>query len=184
MQSSHGWVSQLFNSPGPSRRIRRPGVFRARCLLARSNMVGARWPLPSGPASAIFFLLGALAQLGERRLCKPEVRGSTPLRSTRRKSFGNHTFCYLPVVESAAPICRSQNGAYRFVFSIILEGPQTPCRDSIFTFTLETVLPTNGNGRLSLTIDTLVDSWGMGLRCGMLVLLKPGGCDMLTLTVY
>ena len=27
-------------------------------------------------------LLGALAQLGERRLCKPEVAGSIPARST------------------------------------------------------------------------------------------------------
>ena len=29
---------------------------------------------------------GALAQLGERGLCKPEVRGSIPLRSTIRES--------------------------------------------------------------------------------------------------
>ena len=29
---------------------------------------------------------GALAQLGERGLCKPEVRGSIPLRSTINKS--------------------------------------------------------------------------------------------------
>src|SRR6266545_2598243 len=28
--------------------------------------------------------LGALAQLGERRLCKPEVTGSIPVRSTRK----------------------------------------------------------------------------------------------------
>src|SRR5918995_3576767 len=27
---------------------------------------------------------GALAQLGERRLCKPEVTGSIPVRSTRK----------------------------------------------------------------------------------------------------
>src|SRR5881398_847057 len=30
--------------------------------------------------------LGALAQLGERRLCKPEVTGSIPVRSIRPKS--------------------------------------------------------------------------------------------------
>ena len=28
--------------------------------------------------------IGALAQLGERRLCKPEVIGSIPIRSTKR----------------------------------------------------------------------------------------------------
>ena len=56
----------------------------------------------------LFLYSGALAQLGERRLCKPEVRGSTPLRSTRRKSFVNHTFCYLPVFGSAALMAKTK----------------------------------------------------------------------------
>jgi hypothetical protein len=30
--------------------------------------------------------LGALAQLGERRLCKPEVTGSIPVRSTDKRA--------------------------------------------------------------------------------------------------
>jgi hypothetical protein len=30
---------------------------------------------------------GALAQLGERRLCKPEVTGSIPVRSTRTEGL-------------------------------------------------------------------------------------------------
>jgi hypothetical protein len=34
---------------------------------------------------------GALAQLGERRLCKPEVTGSIPVRSTK-KGPGNRAF--------------------------------------------------------------------------------------------
>ena len=37
--------------------------------------------------------LGALAQLGERRLCKPEVTGSIPVRSTPSRSplrFAEH----------------------------------------------------------------------------------------------
>jgi hypothetical protein len=33
----------------------------------------------------LFKPFGALAQLGERRLCKPEVAGSIPARSTFRK---------------------------------------------------------------------------------------------------
>jgi len=39
--------------------------------------------------------LGALAQLGERRLCKPEVTGSIPVRSIAGWSpaFGAHRWC-------------------------------------------------------------------------------------------
>ena len=36
---------------------------------------------------------GALAQLGERRLCKPEVTGSIPVRSTE-KGPGNGAFSF------------------------------------------------------------------------------------------
>src|SRR4051794_41290005 len=36
---------------------------------------------------------GALAQLGERRLCKPEVTGSIPVRSTK-KPAGNGGFLF------------------------------------------------------------------------------------------
>ena len=32
--------------------------------------------------TSLRFLYGGLAQLGERRSCKPEVKGSTPLSST------------------------------------------------------------------------------------------------------
>ena len=32
--------------------------------------------------ASTLFAKGALAQLGERRLCKPEVTGSIPVRST------------------------------------------------------------------------------------------------------
>ena len=34
--------------------------------------------------------LGAVAQLGEHRLCKPGVTGSSPVRSIRRPSIVNH----------------------------------------------------------------------------------------------
>jgi hypothetical protein len=34
----------------------------------------------------LVFPRGALAQLGERRLCKPEVTGSIPVRSTFRNA--------------------------------------------------------------------------------------------------
>src|SRR5262245_28921948 len=39
---------------------------------------------------------GAIAQLGERCLCKAEVRGSIPLGSTLAKPRRNKSFCYLP----------------------------------------------------------------------------------------
>ena len=40
---------------------------------------------PSGPAGYTGRPRGPLAQLGERRLCTAEVRGSTPLRSTKTR---------------------------------------------------------------------------------------------------
>jgi hypothetical protein len=54
----------------------------------------AKWP--------ILRAFGALAQLGERRLCKAEVTGSTPVRSI----FVNHaesvTYGHPPTVGGAA----------------------------------------------------------------------------------
>jgi hypothetical protein len=41
---------------------------------------------------ALLWAHGALAQLGERRLCKPEVTGSIPVRSID-KGAGNSAFC-------------------------------------------------------------------------------------------
>ena len=37
---------------------------------------------------------GALAQLGERRLCKPEVAGSNPARSTRKLAGNGPVFSW------------------------------------------------------------------------------------------
>src|SRR4051794_20269478 len=39
-------------------------------------------PAPPANGGSTLERLGALAQLGERRLCKPEVAGSIPARST------------------------------------------------------------------------------------------------------
>ena len=50
--------------------------------------------------------LGALAQLGERRLCKPEVTGSIPVRSTREEAAKYLFFCWLGWQRSRT--CRSQ----------------------------------------------------------------------------
>src|SRR5205085_2166552 len=41
-------------------------------------------PAPPANGRSTLERLGALAQLGERRLCKPEVAGSIPARSTVR----------------------------------------------------------------------------------------------------
>src|SRR3546814_141598 len=55
--------------PGlPVRRLPDPSGWRA------ADLAGPTWPR--------FFLLGGVAQLGERRLCKPEVIGSIPFAST------------------------------------------------------------------------------------------------------
>jgi integrase len=45
---------------------------------------------------------GAVAQLGERCVRNAEVEGSTPFRSTCFKPCRNKSFCYLPMVGSAA----------------------------------------------------------------------------------
>src|SRR6266540_5202004 len=56
--------------------------------LARRYKTGRRSPRALGESntqhSALPWSRGALAQLGERRLCKPEVAGSIPARSTFR----------------------------------------------------------------------------------------------------
>jgi hypothetical protein len=46
------------------------------------------WLLSRGPEWPLGYSenRGALAQLGERRLCKPEVTGSIPVRSIGRKA--------------------------------------------------------------------------------------------------
>src|SRR3546814_5150992 len=59
--------------PGlPVRRLPDPSGWRA------ADLAGPTWPR--------FFLLGGVAQLGERRLCKPEVIGSIPFRSDEHTS--------------------------------------------------------------------------------------------------
>jgi hypothetical protein len=45
-----------------------------------------------------FTILGALAQLGERRLCKPEVTGSIPVRSTRESGQKLHDWAQYSVI--------------------------------------------------------------------------------------
>jgi hypothetical protein len=52
--------------------------------LGASDRIGQLCKALSRPTLAY----GALAQLGERRLCKPEVTGSRPVRSTGRRDLG------------------------------------------------------------------------------------------------
>ena len=58
--------------------------------LARRYRAGRRSPEAPGESntqhSALPWSHGALAQLGERRLCKPEVTGSIPVRSIRESA--------------------------------------------------------------------------------------------------
>jgi hypothetical protein len=69
----------------------------APCLHGRQPASGGRQPASQGQRREALYLgpRGPLAQMGERRLCTAEVRGSTPLRSTSPSVLRCRLFLHL-----------------------------------------------------------------------------------------
>ena len=62
-------------------------------------------PLWPGATLTIYVVCGAIAQLGERQLCKLEVTGSIPVSSTTTAVYG----------------CRGPEGPFRFVGTLFFD---------------------------------------------------------------
>ena len=89
-------------------------------LITRGSVVRVH----NGPPSKI---IGALAQLGERGLCKPEVRGSIPLCSTKFSTAVRRSFLCIggsnPArVEQPSGLFKPEHGGSRAQGSVCPEG--------------------------------------------------------------
>ena len=90
-----------------------PNIFFSNYYCTQGYTQKSDFSLHTFPGSAIILRIGALAQLGERKVRNLEVRGSIPLCST---TYQTETACRFKVFQTVSPcgVCGFQDSLKRF----------------------------------------------------------------------